>query len=338
VAAPLHGACEERSTIQQSPDPSASTRPSSQVTPAKSRRMRVRILAAWQRVPAGWRIGLTFLALFWALTLVRAALPEHALSDSRWLVLVAALAVVPALLDHLRPTLSRVNIAGLLEMTFEHPEKLAAYTESISPDDAVALRAATLPRGPTEYDSVMSEAERLTAARPEVLLLDLGGGRTWWFPNLYVLLQLLRRSAIATIAFVEDSAGVGAFVGACSLENLLAALESRMPEFTAAAQTILSGRKPLSVEDFEKLAKHAQGEQLYGQWVTGATLRERLPGLVLDDGTVEWREALPPGDVRMIVIAAQRFWGVTRAGRLDFLLDRDKLALTVARKLARQTP
>jgi hypothetical protein len=178
VAAPLHGACEERSTTEQPPDPSASTRPSSQVAPAKPRRLRARIVAAWQRVPAGWRIGLAFLALFWALTLVRAALPEHALADSRWLVVVAALAVVPALLDHLRPTLSRVNIAGLLEMTFEHPEKLAAYTESISPDDAVALRAATLPRGPTEYDSVMSEAERLTAARPEVLLLDLGGGRT----------------------------------------------------------------------------------------------------------------------------------------------------------------
>jgi hypothetical protein len=86
------------------------------------------------------------------------------------------------------------------------------------------------------------------------------------------------------------------------------------------------------------LPELAEREQLHGQWVTGATLRERLPRLVLDDGTVEWREALPPGDVRMIVTASQRFWGVTRAGRLDFLLDRDKLALTVARKLARQTP
>jgi hypothetical protein len=40
----------------------------------------------------------------------------------------------------------------------------------------------------------------------------------------------------------------------------------------------------------------------------------------------------------MIVTANQRFWGVTREGRLaDFLLDRDKLALAVTRKLARQS-
>jgi hypothetical protein len=309
------------------------------VAPAKPRRLRARIVAAWQRVPAGWRIGLAFLALFWALTLVRAALPEHALADSRWLVVVAALAVVPALLDHLRPTLSRVNIAGLLEMTFEHPEKLAAYTERIGPGDAVADHAATLQSFPTPYQIVMSKAEKLAAGRAEVLLVDLGEGHTWWFPNLYVLLLLLRRSAIATIAFVEDSAGVGAFVGACSLENLLAALESLMPKFTAAARSIFSGPEPPSPDKAAKqLPELAEREQLHGQWVTGATLRERLPRLVLDDGTVEWREALPPGDVRMIVTASQRFWGVTRAGRLDFLLDRDKLALTVARKLARQTP
>jgi hypothetical protein len=92
----------------------------------------------------------------------------------------------------------------------------------------------------------MSKAEKLAAGRAEVLLVDLGEGHTWWFPNLYVLLLLLRRSAIATIAFVEDSAGVGAFVGACSLENLLAALESLMPKFTAAARSIFSGPEPPS--------------------------------------------------------------------------------------------
>jgi hypothetical protein len=47
----------------------------------------------------------------------------------------------------------------------------------------------------------------------------------------------------------------------------------------------------------------------------------------MNDGTVEWRKALSPGEVRMIVTARQRFWGVTREGRLDLLLDRDKLAL-----------
>jgi hypothetical protein len=111
-----------------------------------------------------------------------------------------------------------------------------------------------------------------------------------------------------------------------------------MPGFTTAAQTILSGPAPPSVDDAKQLAEHAQREQLTGQWVTGATLRGQLPGLVMDDGTVEWHEALLPGEVRMIVTATQRFWGVTREGRLDFLLDRDKLALTVARKLARQPP
>jgi hypothetical protein len=181
--------------------------------------MWARIVAAWQRVPAGWRIGLAFLALFWALTLVRAVLPEHALADSRWLVLVAALAVVSALLDHLRPTLSRLNIAGILEMTFEHADTLAAYTERIGPDDVVAQHAAALQPFPTAYAMVMERAKELTAGRAEVLQVDLGEGSTWWFPNLYVLLLLLRRSAIATIAFVEGPAGVGAFVGVCSLRT-----------------------------------------------------------------------------------------------------------------------
>jgi hypothetical protein len=75
------------------------------------------------------------------------------------------------------------------------------------------------------------------------------------------------------------------------------------------------------------LAEHAQREQLTGQWVTGATRRELLPGLAMDDGTVEWGKALSPGEVRMIMAARRPFWGVTREGRLDLLLDRDKLAL-----------
>jgi hypothetical protein len=209
------------------------------------------------------------------------------------LVMVAALAVVPALLDHLRPTLTSVKIDGLLELSFQHAGEFQADSEQVGTDSLVAQRAAELQDTSTDDMTVLAVAEELAQRRVEVLQLDLGTGRTWWFPNLYVLALLLRRSPVSSVAFVEGSASAKALAGVCTLENLLAALKSRMPEFTRSAQNALGGPGV----DFDHAARELPGCRtcapvLYGVWVNGASLRERLPGSVLEYGTVDWPKEL----------------------------------------------
>lgn len=286
-------------------------------------------------------IGLVFLLLFCLLTLLRARLPAHSLADSRWLIAVAALTVLPALLDHLGLKLKGLKIPGIAEISFQQAVRLEGSTEKIGIDELSAPQTVLEMKVPTYYLEVAKAAILVVESRAEVLMLDLGTGQTWWFSRLLVLGLILRRSRVSTVAFVEGPAEAPAFVGTCTLENLLVNLDSQMPKFSEAARRVIDSAAPnpqsLPVAVMELALEPIS--KLENEWVEGGTLPMRLPGLVLENGTLEWRGTLMPPDVHTVLASSQRFWGVTRMGHLwspmerEFLIDRNKLALVVARQL-----
>ena len=179
-----------------------------------------------------------------------------------------------------------------------------------------------------------------------VVVIDLQEGNKWRLPNLYFLTQLLATEpVISELVFTEARGGVdGYVVGSSHPDDLRRQIEVSVPGY-GAASVQLRAPSERHLEDIGQAqdmansyvaflgtlpAVGANDDFAHG-WVTPARIRTILGGL-LNPVTIDLAAAtLDEQDVRAVVLSPHRFLPATSDSRLSGLVDREAVALVVAR-------
>lgn len=344
--------------VKLSPVPAAPT-PSSEAVPRPSRRSTTAMASApspfarWRSIALGYVLVVAFLAVFVG-TLLVAGRSIDALGEPRWALLVATLLVLPAI----GPTIARTvgpRLRSIKIGDFAEVELAGAEARSASLDALLAQTPLSGEVSAPEYAGMMSSmsiaitetVQRLELTGEEVLVVDLAAGNAWVLPNLYLLALLVRRrTAVRQLAFMETRRVPGVFVCACAPGDLVAAVERTHPVLRQAASQ-LTYDQLMTPGPMAGTAFFGALSQLYGQtasnlqvkdlWVTPAILFALLGEAAHVDAIV-WSGALADRDAATILRSDDAYVAaVDPDGALEFLLSRDRLALTVARAVSRKS-
>jgi hypothetical protein len=177
-------------------------------------------------------------------------------------------------------------------------------------------------------------------------VIDLQAGTKWRLPNLYFLAHLLEiEPVILQLVFTEMRGVVdGYVVGTCTPGDFRAQVERAVPSYAVAvvANPVPQGQDlddPAQAQALgttymqlrQSLASPGAPEDPAVGWVTTQRVRE-IVGSVLGMTTIEARGGtLDEADVRATIESPYRYVPATTEGRLSGLVDREAVALTVAR-------
>jgi hypothetical protein len=311
----------------------------------------------------GLALAALFVALVASLVWARTLLPDDALEDVAWLVLLAAILLLPLLVarwpDAFRTLGNRVqsvSIAGVFEVNLGD---VSAVTETRDiPDDVWnQLNDAAAPEQDSELTStaavqIVHAVKRVYESEARVFSVDLGfGERTWRLPNLYFLADLLerKRTKVRRLVFVapgtetDDGNASRLFIGMCSPKVLRAAIETHHEEFKRAADALERRTVHEPTEDLELKAQfdvmldHLGASKELRGWVTETTLERYVGRHRLEADVLDTPGSLTADDCRRIINWPDPFVAVTAGPYLRTVIDRDSLALEVARSVAKLT-
>jgi hypothetical protein len=307
-----------------------------------------------QRILAGYVVVLVFFAVFFILAALGSNRLSRILGDTSMLLLLSLIAVFPSVVEFLRPIVSNVKV-GILEVSFrEIVDQTEALIAELQPID---LEKENLQFMATDrWENIMRELDRFNELNAEVIRVDLGTAskRTWKFPNLYFFTLLLElRSGVRNLLFVHQrDDGRHEFITMCDPRSLREDLERLSPQFGVAAakwkrtqdRSVLEQPKNIS---FEEALQEADNE-LSGS-VRSSDARGRQPSYL--DGWVEpqgllrvlgphvnlcripWKQRLTRDDYLAILSCSDPYVAVIKDGSLESVLDRDRVALAVARQV-----
>jgi hypothetical protein len=209
------------------------------------------------------------------------------------------------------------------------------------PNDVAALSAGT-----TISELVLSLRELRREGGSPVGIIDLQDGRKWRLPNLYALTRLLEIDPVVSeFVFTEIRSGTdGYFVGTCYPDEFRRRIEQALPNYAAASPTL---RLPAGL-DLGDMGQAQQFGTAFLQFLQAlgpssgldddpiqgyvTTMRlSQLPGLLSGAAVEAPGGTLNEQDLRTVLEAPHRFVPTTTGGRLADLIDRDAVALTVAR-------
>jgi hypothetical protein len=306
-------------------------------------------------IALGYAVALLFLAVF-VITVARGNSVATGLGEPRWALLIAVVLVVPVLAPTIArtvgPRLRMVKIGDLAEFQFAGAEARAFTLDALVGHLQPASASAEL--SAPEYASMMtslsyeitSTVARLELTREEVLVVDLRDGHSWVLPNLYFLTLLTRRrTAVRQIAFVETQQVEEAFVCMCSPDELLESMDRAHPILRQAADTVtyeslMSSNPNAGAQFFGRL------QALYA--AQGAANQPKEPGLTstaiyallgkhAHRDAIEWREPAPEAAWRTVLGSSHPYTAALEGWALLSLLSRDRMALIVAREVARRS-
>jgi hypothetical protein len=267
-----------------------------------------------------------------------------------WILALAALPLLPWALprlgDFLRsvaPYVKTFSVGGLqLELNDVGGDAIVVPTDgalAALPEDASALSSGT------DIGLLVSALQSLRdQGGSPVAIIDLRAGQKWRLPNLYFLARLLEVDPVVSqLVFTEERHGVdGYLVGTAECGPLRRAIERDVPPYAAASAS-------LAMPTVGNLSDVAQAHQMgtsfvslraalgpmmpgvaAWDWVTTDFLRSR-PGLLAADAVDATGPSLAEGDLAVVVRSPLRFVPTVAAGRLTGVVDRDAVALVVAR-------
>jgi hypothetical protein len=181
-----------------------------------------------------------------------------------------------------------------------------------------------------------------------VRIIDLKDGRKWRLPNLYFLARLLEiEPVVDQLVLTEVRGGIdGYLVGSCRPEDLRRRTEHRVSGYASAQRTLRLPVEPdladipqarKAAESFSELLNAllqpsalADDDPVRG-YVTTERMRT-IPAGTLGSVAVEAvSETLTDENVRAILRSPHRFVPATAASRVIDLIDREAVALSVAR-------
>jgi hypothetical protein len=294
-----------------------------------------------------------------ALIVLRTLMDSLGFISVGWIIILVFLPLLPWLLPRfgeflktISPYVQSFKLGVVqLELRAVRSEPIAVptsgYLSSIPNDNA------GLSMGTTISQLVSSLRQLRREGGSPVGIIDLQDGRKWRLPNLYALARLLEMDPVVSeLVFTEIQSGIdGHLVGTCSPDELRRQIEHAVPNYSAAADTL---RFPTPLD----LADAAQAQQ-FGDAFAQSFLLALGPTSGLDDdpirgyvttrtmaqlsGLLSGAAIEAPGrtlseqDLRTVLEAVHRFVPTTTSGRLADLIDRDAVALTVARTALTQT-
>ena len=270
-----------------------------------------------------------------------------------WILVLAALPLLPWIVPQLgeflktiSPYVQSLKLGGLqLDLREISRPVMIPSTGILAnvPNDVGALSTST---GITELLAALREF-RNKGAGP-VVVIDLRDGHKWRLPNLYFLVRLLEiEPVVSELVFTEIRGGTdGHVVGTCSPGDFRRQVEAVVPGYAAAASTIQTPVQP-DLHDMNQAqqlgASFSVLEQALGPspsrdddpalgYVTSERIRRDIVGRLLSPTSVEVvAGVLPDEDVRAIIEFPYRYVPATTSSFLSGLVDRDIVALAVAR-------
>jgi len=317
-------------------------------TPGNEARERVRPYAPSLR-GEHWVI-VYFVAAVAGLIVLRALVDAVDFLSVGWIIVLAFVPLVPWLLPRLgtflktiSPYVQSVKLGGvqfdLREVTREAISVPTSGALALVPNDVGALSSGT---------SIKELMDSLRDFRRKgsgpVVVIDLQTGTKWRLPNLYFLAHLLEiEPVILQLVFTEAHGAVdGYVVGTCTPGDFRAHVERAVPSYATAvaANPIPEGQDLDDPAQAQALGtSYMQLRQTLAPvapaaavgWVTTQSVRD-IVGSVLSTTAIEASGGtLSEADVRAAIESPYRYVPATTEGRLSGLIDREAVALIVAR-------
>jgi hypothetical protein len=324
-----------------------------------------------QRILTGYVIVLVFFIVFSVLAVLGSNHLSRILGETSVLLLLSLIAILPPLVEFLRPVVTTVK-AGIFEISFrEIADETKAVIEYLEPS-AYDVKEQLPFMARDGWIEILRELDRFNESNAELVILDLGtpSKRIWKFPNLYFLALLLElRSGVRQLLFLQQrDGGYNEFVTMCTPEHLRQDLEKLFPIFGAAAakwkeaqaqhqtQVQASGTsvqipvpQNIAFDDAFNNASQEASMQLSDPANTSGDRGTQLAGLdgwveprglyrVLDFHVnlcrIQWKERLTREDYEAILCCNDSYVAVVRDSSYISVLDRDRVALALARNVA----
>jgi len=299
---------------------------------------------------APYALTVSYLLLVAALIVLRAAIDSLDFLSIGWILVLAAVPLLPAVLPRLGPFLKSVSPyvqsfkIGAVSVDLHSVQSSAVNLEDIA-GHLVSISSEAEPQfSGTDVDMLVAGLRRRRGSGDApIVTVDLKDGRKWRLPNLYFLSRLLEPEPLVDqVIFTEQRGGTdGYLIGTSGADDLRQAIE-RVPGYTQAlAEANLPSRAvepgpSQQVADRFKAFRTALPEPTgrdddpaHG-WVTSARIRELL-GASLGATAIEATDTLSEADKVVAVRSPYRFVPATTSGRVTGVVDSDPIARAVAR-------
>jgi hypothetical protein len=274
-----------------------------------------------------------------------------------WILVLAALPLLPWLLPRtgqflksISPYVQSLKLGSLqidLRTVKREPISVpSSGTLAGVPNDVTALSSGT------QINELISALRGLRrAGASPVGVIDLQAGDKWLWPNLYFLARMLETDTLVSqLVFTEARGGSdGYVVGSCRPDELRRKIEQRVPSYARASQVVeipsqLDVDDPVSAQEFgnaftafrqQVSTTAAVTPDFMSGYVTADQVRTTFLGLLSPTAVEVASGPLGEEDVRPVLESPHRFVPATLAERLAGLIDRDAVALDVARAAVR---
>jgi hypothetical protein len=290
-----------------------------------------------------------------ALIILRAQVDEVDFLGVGWIVTLAALPLLPWLfprfVEFVKIVLPYVQSfkVGAIQLDLRSAQRIpmsiaTAGMQPSLPNDASALSSGT---SISSLVKTLRDLDRLGGS--PIGIIDLQDGHKWRLPNVYFLARLLElEPVVRELVFTEMRAGMdGYLVGSAAPGDVRQRIEQAVPMYASAAAMLPPRDVPTLAdanlaqpvgEDFQKFLGFLgpnPGDEVFG-YVTSRRLAE-VAGPLSDAAVEGLSTSLSEEQLRTAVQSLHRFVPVTTAGRVTGIIDRDAVALAVARSALTQS-
>jgi hypothetical protein len=288
------------------------------------------------------------------LIVLRASVDAVSFLSVSWILILAVLPLLPWLLPQLGKFLKTVSPyvqsikLGAIQLDLRAVQREAITIPSTPmlaslPNDTGALSNST---AITDLIKALRDFRR-DGASPAVII-DLRDGHKWRLPNLYYLARLLEQEPTVNQLVFTEIRGVddGYVIGTCRAIDLRLRFERTVDGYAKASSSVTALPAPLDwadalASDFTQFqnalppATLADNDPAHG-FVTPSMLRTGALRGLADPVAVETASGtLSESDVRTVIESTYQFVPATIDGRLVNLIDRELVALDVARAALR---
>lgn len=347
-------------------DPAAA--PADEVAPTSDTRGRPRFVPS-----RALALPLAYALVLVGLIVVRALVGHLRFMSMGWLVVLAAVPILPWLIPTLAPLAARVapfiqsvKLPGGFEIGLANATRPAAglgQVENVLTRDHLAqgLAASPTPFTTTDAMDVIAGVQAVRATGADTVVVDLAMGQKWRLPNLYFLAWLITNEPVLHwLVFTESTASTnGVFVGLCGARDVCRRIEETYPQYAQVSTQLeyldvrssaggqpppAPGPSPLGPmrdqhlsDQFNRIrsqvAPAGTGEAPTLAWVTTDGLRNVL-GPDLSMVAVPWSGDINRARLQQIVRSPVPYVAATTPdGRFRGLFDQREIVLEFTRRV-----
>ena len=318
-------------------------------------------------------LPLAYAIVLVGLIVLRALVGHLRFMSMGWLVVLAAVPILPWLIPALAPVAARVapfiqsvKLPGGFEIGLANATRPAAglgQVENVLTRDHLAqgLAASPTPFTTTDAMDVIAGVQAVRTTGADTVVVDLAMGQKWRLPNLYFLAWLITNEPVLHwLVFTEMNASTsGVFVGLCGAADVCTRIEDAYPPYAQVSTQLeylevrspaggqpppAPGLPPLGPmrdqhlsEQFNRIrsqvAPAGSGEVPTLAWVTADALRSVL-GPDLSAVAVPWSGDIDRARLQQIVRSPVPYVAATTPdGRFRGLFDQREVVLEFTRRV-----